>query len=600
MNILYYFQNYWYIFKIACKGQKYKIIGIILITLAESLIPVSQVYLLKKLTDSIAEVLNQGNQVYDSLIYIVGQLLLFILGQIFNNKKILLRSRLTQYANYYVDKKIADKLVHLPLIFFETQENHNLIQRINSGIGNRIVICFISIMDIVKNIIILCGYTYLLFHLHWLLAFLLIILLAPSLHTIAITSRKQYSQEHSQLQILRRSQYLFSLFTNKTVHKEFKLFGHSKYILKLWEKMMWKTSDEQYGLEKYRMKKEFNIVILHQVVNALFILGIILIGRNNNITIGDFVAYSQLLSMSTATIKMLSGGIGTLINQGLYIVDMNKFITIPEKTTNKMPVLEDVDRTHIISVENISFKYPNSDSFILKNISFSISQGETVAIVGENGSGKSTLIKCLLGLYYAQEGRILINGADIEDIPQKELYRKMTALFQDFVKYELTIEENITLSETEDINQLKLNKAINEAEVIQFLEMLSEKEKTNLGYTLDNGRELSGGQWQRIALGRALYKEAEIIFLDEPTASLDPISEVKLINRFIDICKGKTAIIISHRLASCLSADKIIVLHEGRVIEVGNHEELLLLRGQYYKMFQSQANSYQYQVGCSS
>ncbi|WP_197081718.1 ABC transporter ATP-binding protein [Paenibacillus sp. E194] len=348
------------------------------------------------------------------------------------------------------------------------------------------------------------------------------------------------------------------------------------------------------------MKKEFNIVSLHQVVNALFILGIILIGRNNNITIGDFVAYSQLLSMSTATIKMLSGGIGTLINQGLYIVDMNKFITIPEKTTKKMAVLEHVDRTHIFSVENISFKYPNSDSFILKNISFAISQGETVAIVGENGSGKSTLIKCLLGLYSAKEGRILIDGEDIEDIPQKELYRKMTALFQDFVNYELTIEENIALSETEDINQIQFNKAINEAEVIQFLDMLSEKEKTTLGYTLDNGRELSGGQWQRIALGRALYKEAEIIFLDEPTASLDPISEVKLINRFIDICKGKTAIIISHRLASCLSADKIIVLHEGRVIEVGNHEELLLLRGQYYQMFQSQANSYQYQVGCSS
>ncbi|WP_052516635.1 ABC transporter ATP-binding protein [Paenibacillus popilliae] len=516
------------------------------------------------------------------------------------NQKTLLRSRLAQYANYHIDKLIANKLISLPLIFFETTENHNLLQRINSNIGNRIVLCFISIMDVIKYIIMLSGYTYLLFTLHWLLAFLLIVLLVPSFHEIAITSRKKYIQEHSQLQKLRRSQYLFSLFSSKMVQKEFKLFGHASYILKLWKKIFLQTTNEQYELEKYSLKRNSDIFALHQIVNALFIAGIVLIGRHKNVTIGDFVAYSQLLSMSISSIKFLSSGIGTIISQGLYISDLKKFITIPEKNVKKSLDLGKVVDSPEVAVLNISFKYPNSDTYILKNISFSISPGEIIAIVGDNGSGKSTLIKCLLGLYSVQEGKILIDGVDIDNIPENELSEKMTVLFQDFVKYELTIKENITLAHSEVVNQTRLKKTIDEAGISEMVDMFYEREDTALGHTHEKGKELSGGQWQRLALGRALYKDAQMVFLDEPTAALDPISEVKLINSFVDICKEKTAVIISHRLASCLFADKIIVLQEGEIKEIGNHQQLLLLRGLYYKMFHSQADSYHSKAKCSS
>ena len=244
-----------------------------------------------------------------------------------------------------------------------------------------------------------------------------------------------------------------------------------------------------------------------------------------------------------------------------------------------------------IEFKNVSFKYPNTEKYILKNVSAKIKAGEHVAIVGQNGAGKTTFIKLLCHLYDNYEGKILINGREAGEYSFIEYVRLLSVVFQDFRLFAFTIKENVTVFEDKNVDLEEIYKI---AGIEEWIDSLEDKDETHIyKMFVENGVEPSGGQGQKLAIARALYKNAPIVVLDEPTAALDPISEYEVYKNFDRLVHGKTAIYISHRLSSCRFCDRIIVLENGLVVEEGTHEELMKnTKGLYFNMYNTQAKHY--------
>ena len=240
-----------------------------------------------------------------------------------------------------------------------------------------------------------------------------------------------------------------------------------------------------------------------------------------------------------------------------------------------------------------SFSYIGSEKKALDHVSLNIKGGETIAIVGINGSGKTTLSRLLLGLYTPNEGIVKIGGVDTKEVKRHSVTRGMSAVFQKFQKYKMTVAENIQIgdSELQDNNDI-LNVCIKQADIDLTEDKFSDGLETMLSRDFD-GIELSGGQWQRIAIARGLYRIRDVIVLDEPTAAIDPIEETRLYERFAEVSKGKTSVLITHRIGSARIADYIVVMNEGKIVEIGTHEELVSQNGLYKEMFDAQIKWYQ-------
>ncbi len=281
--------------------------------------------------------------------------------------------------------------------------------------------------------------------------------------------------------------------------------------------------------------------------------------------------------------------VADLDNNAMHLKDYFEFITIPEKFSKKGK--DPQSNQFEITFENVGFLYPNAEKFALRNINLTIHSGERISLVGENGSGKTTLIKLLMRLYDPTEGRILLNGVDIKEIAYDKYLQLFSTVFQDFKVYAFSIENNLTMfHETE---KDRIQSALDQVGILDYVNSLPKGLDTYFTTVFDKeGVELSGGQNQKLAIARAIIKDAPIFILDEPTAALDPRAEKEIFESFDVAIKNKTAIYISHRLSSCIISDYIFVLKNGSLIESGKHEELLERNGLYSELFRMQADYY--------
>lgn len=304
------------------------------------------------------------------------------------------------------------------------------------------------------------------------------------------------------------------------------------------------------------------------------------------------IALSSIASCVSTLISTTAGIYeGTLFINNV-MTFMNEEPTIVPMLDKPRDVLRHVG--HRIEFRNVSFHYPGVDRNVLKNINLVIEPGETVVIVGLNGAGKTTLIKLLTRLYDPTEGTILLDGHDIREYDVKQLYSVFGIIFQDFGKYAVNVSENIAFGQIDKkMDMDEVISAAAQSDACDFIDALPDKYETPLmRYFEDNGIELSIGQWQKVAIARAFYRDSDILVLDEPTASLDPMAEQEIFNQFETLRKDKTTFFVSHRLSSATTASKIIVLEYGELIEVGNHSELMKKRGRYYELFSTQAKRY--------
>lgn len=427
----------------------------------------------------------------------------------------------------------------------------------------------------------------------WLILLLLVSILPTILNEIKF-SGTSYSLARSWTPERRELDYLRYAGASDVTAKEVKLFGLAAYISDRFKLLSDKyyEANKKLSLERAGWGSFFNVISTVAYYGAYVL--ILLRTVAGVLSIGDLTFLSGSFNSLRNKLQGFFVRFTQITESALYLQDYFEFLDLessePEAETVK-PLPEHLQQG--FEFINVGFKYPNTEKWVVRNISFKLKVGEKLAFVGENGAGKTTLIKLLLRFYDPNEGEILLEGENIKNFDRAKYQQYFGVIFQDFVKYELSLKENIAVGKIEDIDkQDKLDSAAEKSLAEQVIQDLPKGYEHQLGRRFKNGIDLSGGQWQKIALARAYMKDAEVLILDEPTSALDARAEYEAFQRFIGLTKGKTAVIISHRFSTVRMADRILVLKDGEVLEIGTHEELMEKEQLYAELFKLQAEGY--------
>lgn len=448
-----------------------------------------------------------------------------------------------------------------------------------------------TIIGLVSNFITIIGLIAIMSRLSIVVGLLVIVILFVNY----IVARKMEQEGYKYISEVqpheRKEQYVLNLMSDFGYGKEVRIYNLMPYF-------NWKYGNVSNDmLKSYRkiFNSNFKAYAFENTTSAIQKVGIYVLLAievlKKGLGVGDFTLYFNAINQFSGSINSLLKGYLSLSKMGLYMDDLKKFVSLPrmDDDISKDKVNEE-DELYFEFV-NVSFKYPGTETYALKNINLKITSGDRLAIVGANGAGKTTLVKLLLRLYNPSEGAILLGGKDIREFKYEEYAKLFSVVFQDYKLFAFPIEENIGLSES--IDKVKLNDSIEKSGLRKKINELPLKEKTPLFRSYDDdGVELSGGEAQKLGIARSLYKDSKVVILDEPTAALDPIAEYEIYQHFNMLVEGRTSIYISHRLASTRFSNNIIVLDKGEIVENGNHIALMKKNGLYSEMYNMQAEYY--------
>lgn len=496
--------------------------------------------------------------------------------------------KLSKKADYSFECEILEKNSRIKYDMIENSENYELLERIYDGADRKITSGLFSIASFLGIIVNLFSVFVIIMTESFYISFVVLIQFIVMIVAAYNSGEKEYESYKTSSEYFRRAKVYSAMQNSAEYSDERYLFDYKNNISAEWEKYYEYASKRELktiGKNFFRIKSLSILMSLTAFsVSAVMLFPLI----KGEISAGLYISITgAVFSLVHPMSWTFSDNVKKLVRDMNYMNDYNKFISLPE-TELKNSNENLYEKPETISFRNVSFKYPGNVNYVLKNFSLELKKNKSYAFVGANGAGKSTVIKLLLGIYEDYTGDILINGKNQKNILREQWYRYFSVVFQDFSKYQISVKNNITMGKSAEN---KIQKIAEISGVSEILETLPEKENTVLGYT-KNGHDLSGGQWQKIALSRALFRDSEIQILDEPTASLDPVTEKKLYEDFSEIPYKSMKILITHRLGGVKSADEILVLDSGKITENGNHEELMKKRGLYYEMYESQRKWY--------
>jgi ATP-binding cassette subfamily B protein len=574
-------------------NRYYAVLTIVGSIYENTLYPFIVVVVLARLLDLLSQrrVLTFSDLTVLIIIFIISSLIRMIITSFLETQSVLFDTRMDNY----LDLQIQKKLTQLDPATFESSEFQNLLSQMEGvkGTLNVNVMRITGFIDsafkfITAAVVVATAFP--------LFIPLMLIATIPSFFSLDYYRKKvwKYFVEERSL-LVRVSQYVKNLLSQDGTSKEVAIYktgdilyhkveSHQKsYTQKF-------TQASESGLPSVIVTRfiEFAVFLFTQTLNLKAVLA-------GSLGIGQFALYFQ------QTQNLMLGAHGMLdhyssinmrnkyIEKYFEFISTDRIIHSPHEPT-PLPV---APLPPVIEFKNISFMYPKTTRYILKNFNLTIHSGEKIALVGENGAGKTTLIKLLLRFYDVNEGEILINGVNIKNINLHEWYNHIGALFQDYIKYQFTFKENVFFGNQQEVDNLKLLKdAIRQSGADEYAENLPNKYDQTVGKMFDQGIELSGGQWQKLALARAFFKDAPILILDEPTSAIDAKAEYEIFERVQQLQKDKTVLIISHRFSTVRNADRILVLNDGKILEEGNHEQLMKNNGLYAELFNIQAQGY--------
>ncbi len=403
-----------------------------------------------------------------------------------------------------------------------------------------------------------------------------------------------YSLNFRQTPAKREMDYLRILGGSKETAKELKLFGLGPFLVGRYTKLSDELHLQNVGLAKRRLRVGALLTVLGTVGyygSYAFVIYQTVIGV---LDIGTLTFMTGAIAGASTNIQAVFSTFSTIADQALFITDLLEFFGVQPKVFSKPNALLAPRPIHKgFEFQNVSFAYPGQTRLVLSDVSFRLEPSERLALVGENGQGKTTIVKLLTRLYDPTDGQILLDGIDLREYDVEDLWKDIGVIFQDFMRYDLTASENIAIGRIEDQgNIFRLRSAAQKSLAEQVIRKLPKGYEQVLGRRFEGGVDLSGGEWQKMALARAYLRDAQLLILDEPTAALDAKSEHEVFQRFAELTKGKMALLISHRFSTVKMADRILVLENGRIAEQGHHEQLLLNKGRYAEMFELQAASY--------
>lgn len=488
---------------------------------------------------------------------------------------------------------LIQKTANVDLAQLEDSEFYNKLERARKQTTSRVSLMS-NVLSQMQDLITIISLISALIYFYPILILLLAISIIPSFLNELKFSKSSYSLQRSWTPERRELDYMRMIGASDITAKEVKLFGLSDYISQTFAKVANKYFEANKVLA---IDRTFWGSIYHIAGDIAYYSAYLFIVLR---TVAGFVSIGEL--------SFLAGSFNRLRNQlqsiflrfskinesALYLADYFDFIDmefVKDVDFEERPMIKKINQS--IKFLQVSFAYPNSEHQVLDSVSFCLHKGEKLALVGENGAGKTTLIKLLLRLYEPTSGAIMIDGIDIRHFPKAEYQQFFGAIFQDFVKYYLTAKVNIAVGNIKEIeNQMKIDQSAVNSLAKQVINELPLGYEQELGRRFNEGTELSGGQWQKIALARAYMTDAEVIILDEPTSALDARAEFEVFQRFIGLTVAKTSIIISHRFSTVRMADRILVLKDGDILERGTHEELMLNQQLYAELFELQAAGY--------
>ncbi len=402
-----------------------------------------------------------------------------------------------------------------------------------------------------------------------------------------------YAKNFRQTPVRRQLDYLRQVGGSKEAAKELKLFGLSSFLTQRFTKLSDGIYEENVALSRRKLiAGAFLSVIAFMGYYSAYVF-VIWRTITGAYTIGLWYLLSGAILQASSNIQQIFSTVSGIADQALFLTDLLAFFdmqpTIQSKP-NALPAPRPIVRG--FEFRNVSFRYPGSSRMVLNGLNFHLHPGERVALIGENGEGKTTIVKLITRLYDPTEGQVLLDGVDLKEYRLEDLYREIGVIFQDFMRYEMTARENIAVGRIEEIDDLKLLEDAAQKSLADAVIAKIGGYDQMLGRRFETGVDLSGGEWQKIALARAYLRDAQLLVLDEPTAALDARSEFEVFQRFAELTRGKMALFISHRFSTVRMADRIVVLEKGRIAEEGSHDQLARLGGRYKEMFELQAASY--------
>ena len=517
-----------------------------------------------------------------------------------------LKNTVTRIAGELVVRTVKLEIMHkakeLDLCSFDLPAFYEKLENANREAGMRPIQILSSTFSMVSNIITLISFVVILAAELWWAALVMVAVSVPSAIINFYYRRKHFQYMRRRSKDRRQMNYYSDLMVNKDMVKEIRMFDLSDTFIGRYRE----TFDRYFaGIRALIMRENMwhvIITVVSSVVNCAFFAWFAYRVVTGGYQIGTYSLYTGALGQIAGQVGALIGVSATIYEGTLFIDNLTSFLKeeptvvpmVPEERKDEGPLKVAHGQAHTIEFRHVSFIYPGTERKVLDDVNLVIRPGETLVLVGLNGAGKTTLLKLLTRLYDPTEGVILLDGEDIRAYDVKDLYSMYGIIFQDFGKYAVSVTENIHFGDIrKELKEEEIRKAAEEADATDYIGHLPDGFNTPLMRIFEEeGIELSIGQWQKLAIARAFYSDSDVLILDEPTASLDPIAEQEIFNQFDRLRADKTTIFVSHRLSSATVASKIAVLEYGRLIEEGDHRTLMAKRGRYYELFSTQAKRY--------
>lgn len=567
----------------------------IVFRVVSSLLPLAIAWVGAKLIiDSVVRVVTTHQPVPARLWYLVAlefalAVLAGTVGRIVDYLDSLLAENYTRHVSILVMKHAAD----LDLLAYEDPVFYDRLERARVQATDRLGMIQ-SIGRLIQQVVTTLAFSVSIVLFSPWLMLLLIAGVLPAFLGESHFAFLGYAKNFRQTPVRRQLDYLRLLGGSKEAAKELKLFGLKNFLTARFTRL----SDQIYHEDISLARRRLTAGALLSLVGTLGYYGsylyVIWQTVSGVLTLGALTFLTSAIQQASSNIQQIFSTLSSIADQALFLTDLIAFLemqpTIRSKP-NALPAPRPIQQG--FEFRDVSFQYPGASRLVLNHFNFCLHPGERVALIGENGQGKTTIVKLLTRLYDPLEGQVLLDGIDLREYNLESLYREIGVIFQDFMRYEMTARENIAVGRIEEIENLPLvHLSAQKSLADEVIRRLPHDYGQMLGRRFDGGVDLSGGEWQKIALARAYLRDAQVLILDEPTAALDARSELEVFQRFAELTAGKMALFISHRFSTVRMADRIVVIEDGRVAEDGKHEELTHLGGRYAEMFEMQAASY--------